>query len=88
MLVIVTYDENGGLWDHVAPGRRQVGAGIAHSRHHRLALCPSRLRGPYGAGYDIHPEIPDRTFPPPSAGRADEYATVPYRPPPGTRWVT
>jgi len=25
MVIVITYDENGGFWDHVAPRRRQAG---------------------------------------------------------------
>ena len=45
MAVIVTYDENGGFWDHVPPPRagleRPLGAGHAHPDDHRLAICAS-----------------------------------------------
>ena len=43
MVVIVTYDENGGLWDHVAPPRRdRWGPG---TRVPLIAIGPTVKRG-------------------------------------------
>ncbi len=47
MVVIVTYDENGGFWDHVPPPTglglgRSLGAGDPHSRADRLAVRQAR----------------------------------------------
>ena len=40
--IIVTYDENGGFWDHVAPPEgRPLGAGHAHPGDHRVAATRS-----------------------------------------------
>ena len=45
MLVVVTYDENGGFWDHVAPPKAdRWGPGHAHSGADRLAA--TRRRAP------------------------------------------
>ena len=44
MVVIVTYDENGGFWDHVAPPKaRPLGAGQRASR--RMIVSPFAKRG-------------------------------------------
>ena len=43
MLIIVTYDENGGLWDHVAPPKRdRWGPG---TRVPLIAIGPTVKRG-------------------------------------------
>ena len=61
MLVIVTYDENGGFWDHVPPpsgpgwGDRW-GPGIAHPDDHRLAVRQARLRRQDALRHDVDPE--------------------------------
>ena len=78
MLVIVTYDENGGFWDHVAAalGRRlgrSLGPGDAHSGAHRLAVRQARLRRPHGLRHDVdleadHQALRSRA----AAGRARE----------------
>ena len=40
--IIVTYDENGGFWDHVAPPEgRSLGSGHAHSGDHHFAVSQS-----------------------------------------------
>jgi len=48
MAVIVTYDENGGFWDHVPPPigagmGRTAGPGHARADDHRLAICPGAV---------------------------------------------
>jgi phospholipase C len=44
-VIIITYDEAGGRWDHVPPPRGdRWGPGGSRSGDHRLALCQTPLR--------------------------------------------
>ena len=55
-LVLVTYDEFGGVWDHVAPPqRRPDGPGHAHSGHRRLAVGQEGHGGPHPIRHRVHP---------------------------------
>ena len=51
--IIVTYDENGGLWDHVAPpGDRPLGPGHARAALADFAFRQARLHRSHGDGHD------------------------------------
>ncbi len=41
VVIIVTYDENGGFWDHVAPpsNRQKMGTRYARSGDYRFSFC-------------------------------------------------
>ena len=56
--IIVTYDENGGFWDHVAPptGDRW-GPGHADSGDRDLAVREARLCRPHALRHDVDPQI-------------------------------
>ena len=55
--IIVTYDENGGFWDHVrAAAGRPLGSGHAHSDDHHFAVCEARLRRPHAVRHDVDPQ--------------------------------
>ena len=48
MLIVVTYDENGGFWDHARGAEgRPLGPGHAHPGDHRLAVREEGLRRPH-----------------------------------------
>ena len=52
--IIVTYDENGGFWDHVrAAEGRSLGTGHAHSGDHHLAVREARLRRSHALRHDV-----------------------------------
>jgi phospholipase C len=58
MLVVVTYDENGGFWDHVAPPKAdRWGPGSRVSRHYHLAVCEALLCGSRAIRYDLDPAL-------------------------------
>jgi acid phosphatase len=65
MMVVVTFDENGGWWDHVAPPQvRQMGTGHARPGHRHLAACQARPCRSHAVRHQCHP-APD--FPHPCA---------------------
>ena len=54
MLVVVTYDENGGFWDHAAPPKgRSLGPWLAYSGDHRLAVCETPPRRSHPVRHDL-----------------------------------
>ena len=58
MVIIVTYDENGGFWDHVSPPTaRPLGPGTAHSDDHHVPVREARLRRPHPIRHDVDSEI-------------------------------
>ena len=76
--VVITYDENGGFWDHVAPpqgpaaGAAPTSSGRAHAcRRSWCRLSPARAGGPHRLRHHLDPEA-DRRAPParPAAERA------------------
>ena len=61
MVVIVTYDENGGFWDHVPPppGRAGATAGAPATRIPAIIVSPfaqARLRRPHRLRHDLDPQ--------------------------------
>ncbi len=78
MLVIVTYDENGGFWDHVPPPTGPAGAidGGPATRIPAFIVSPfakTRLRRQDRLRYDIDPEVDHPALRPrAAAGRAAE----------------
>ena len=58
MAIVVTYDENGGFFDHVAPPKAdQWGPG---TRIPAIIVSPyakKGYRGPHELRHDVHPEI-------------------------------
>ncbi len=57
-VIIFTYDENGGFWDHVAPPKGdRWGPGIAHSGDHHLAVRETRLRRPHVLRHDVDHQV-------------------------------
>ncbi len=62
MLVIVTYDENGGYWDHMPPPQgtrlgRPLGAGHARAGADRLAVRQARLRRQDLVRHDVDHQV-------------------------------
>ena len=71
---IVTYDENGGYWDHVPPPTgpglgRPLGPRHAHPDDPRRADGEARLRRPHALRHDLDPEVHHRALRPRAAAR-------------------
>ena len=60
MLVVVTYDENGGFWDHARGAeRRPLGPGDAGAGDHRLAVREEGLRRQDAVRHRLDPALRD-----------------------------
>jgi acid phosphatase len=71
-LVIVTYDENGGFWDHVAPPKGdRWGPGHPRADDHRGPDGEARVRRQHALRHDLDPQIHHAPLRPrAAAGRA------------------
>ena len=58
MVVIVTYDENGGFWDHVGPPKGdRWGPGTRIPALDRLAVCEEGVRRSHAIRHDVDPAL-------------------------------
>jgi phospholipase C len=55
--IIITYDENGGRYDHVAPPRLDRWGDGARAHHHHLALRQEGFCGPHTLRHHLDPEV-------------------------------
>ena len=54
MVIVITYDEYGGQWDHVAPPKGDLlGPGTRIPAHHHLALREGRHRRPHAVRHGV-----------------------------------
>jgi len=69
--IVITYDENGGRWDHVPPPVvGSVGSRNARPGHHHLPVCQERVRGSHTIRHDIDPQVHRDTMEPGAFGHA------------------
>ena len=77
MLVVVTYDENGGFWDHVAPPKGdRWGPGSRIPTHHRLAVRQARLCRSHAVRHDLDPALHHQALRTAGAAGAGRAATA------------
>jgi Phosphoesterase family len=75
MLVIVTYDENGGFWDHVPPPDRAgvgrpLGTGNAHTGADHFPAREARIYRQHCLRHHLDPEADHRPLRPRTAPRS------------------
>lgn len=69
MVIVVTYDEYGGGWDHVAPPRRGLIGPGAHPGSHHFTARPNEHRGSHPVRHRVGAAIDDAPFRPRTTAR-------------------